>query len=111
MEEFISKFNYEYLYATCLAFDTNHKDHIKNAVEIQKKKQGLKIYMIYFYYTKIWFQRIYHHLKSNIQLLLPWLSKKEAVLIKCMNTLEVTKFNDNYIKKIKLDNTKILIND
>ena len=111
MEEFISKFNYEYLYATCLVFDTNYKEHIKNAIEIQKKKQGLKIYMIYYYFTKIWCQRIYHHLKSNILLLLPWLSNKEAILMKCMNTLEVTKFNDNYIKKIKLDNTKILNND
>ncbi len=111
MEEFISKFNYEYLYATCLAFDTNYKKHIKNAIEIQKKKQGLKIYMIYYYFIKIWCHRIYHHLKSNKLLLLSWLADREAILMKCMNTLEVTKFNDNYIKKIKLDNTKILIND
>ena len=111
MEGFISKFSYEYLYATCLVFDTNYKEHIKNAIEIQKKKQRLKVYMIYYYFTKIWCQRIYHHVKHNILLLLPWLSNKEGILMKCINTLEVTKFNDNYIKKIKLDNTEILITD
>ena len=105
MKEFISKFNYEYLYATCLTFDTNYKSHIKNAIEIQKKKQGLKIYMIYYYFIKIWSQRIYYHLKSNMLLISSWLSNREAILVKCSNTLEVTKYNDNYIKKIKIDNT------
>ena len=111
MKSFISKLNYEYLYATCLVFDTKYKEHITDAIEIQKKKQSLKVYKIYFYIIQIWCQRIYHHLRNNISLLLPWLSNKEGTRMTCMNTIEVAEFNDSNIKKMKLDNTKILFND
>jgi hypothetical protein len=111
MERFIPKFNYEYLYATCFIFDINHREHVRNAMVIQKEKQGLKIYKIYYYFTKIWCQRIYHHFKNNIALLLPRLSNKKGIFMKGTDTFEIAKFNDNHIMKIKLDNTQILFND
>ncbi|MDA8739021.1 glycosyltransferase family 2 protein [Luminiphilus sp.] len=110
MAEVLSTFNYEYLYATCLVFDRKYKTHIKIAIATKKKNKGLKIYKIRYYFIKLWCERISHHLKNNLALLLPWISKKDSIFIKKTDTFEVAKFNDNYIKKLKLNNPKTPFN-
>ena len=70
LETLLEKFNYNYLYATCLVFDTNYKDRVKKNIRTMRKDNQASIILILFYYFDVWKNRLMHHLKNNLKLVL-----------------------------------------
>lgn len=91
-DSLLEKINLNYLYATCLVFDTNYKDRIWKTINNNKKDKGVSLFTICFLYVKVWFHRIAYHVKHNAQYLS---SKKntDKVLV-FENILEVARYND-----------------
>ncbi|WP_185145804.1 glycosyltransferase [Chryseobacterium sp. SNU WT5] len=62
------KLNYNFLYATCLVFDTHYKERIIKTINSSvEKKIGVSKIKINFLYIKVWLKRISYHLKSNMR--------------------------------------------
>lgn len=99
MNKYLQNFNYEYLYASCLVFDTNYKDKVFKC--ISSYKSFLKIFKIGYYYFLIWFKRLSFHLRYNLVLITPFFSNiNEKIFVK-QNILEVAVLNDQLLKAKK----------
>ena len=63
MQKKLKKFNFEYLMACCLVFDTNYRDRAR---QVYQRKSVLYKGMIYYYFILIWIKRLFFHLKINM---------------------------------------------
>lgn len=95
-ENYLEKFNLEYLIANCFVFDTNYKDRINL---IFKELSFLNKLKVIYYYFCVWGKRLNHHLKNNLVLLFPSLITKGNAIFQKNNILEVATLNDELIKK------------
>ena len=100
MAEFLLKFNYEYLYATCLVFDRNYSERVKKIIDQQNPGSlNLRRLRIKFYFILIWLKRILFHLNNNLILVMPDFFKQNNTVFQLKNILEVATINDELIKK------------
>jgi hypothetical protein len=98
MSEYISKFNYEYLYARCFVFDANYNNFIKSAIKVKRGEKKIKMYKIYYYIINFWIKRILFHLRRKATtLLLSLFNHKDDAVIKKDDVLEVALLNDCHI--------------
>ncbi|MBT3465576.1 hypothetical protein HN451_11395 [archaeon] len=98
MSEYISKFNYEYLYARCFVFDANYNNFIKSAIKVKRGEKKIKMYKIYYYIINFWIKRILFHLRrKTTTLLLSLFNHKDDAVIKKDDVLEVALLNDFHI--------------
>ena len=97
MGEYLENFNFEYLYASCLVFDTNYKQRIINCVK--KNNNNLNRYKLLYYYFFIWTKRLNFHVKNNLKFIMPgFLDSNDSVSYK-KNILDVALLNDSEIEK------------
>ncbi|WP_375239809.1 glycosyltransferase [Aurantibacter sp.] len=54
-EALVDNFNFNYLYARCLVFDSKYK---KDIITAHKKNKNSSLLLVYFYFVKIWIKRI-----------------------------------------------------
>lgn len=95
MDEYFEKFNYEYLYASCLVFDTNYINVIKNCAK--DNTSFFKRFKIFFYFISIWFRRLFFHFKNNLIIIIPKILRPKLMNIFKQNIFEVAIINDNMI--------------
>lgn len=99
MDKYLSCFNYKYLYARCLVFDTNFRFVINDLI---KKEIGINLnygnFKILYYFILIWIKRIGFHVKNNLVLLLPDLFKKKNTIYNFQNIREVVAVVDELIE-------------
>ena len=97
MGEYLENFNCEYLYASCLVFDTNYKQRIINCVK--ENNNNLNRYKLLYYYFFIWSKRLNFHFKNNLKFIMPgFLDSNDSVSYK-KNILDVALLNDSEIEK------------
>jgi len=100
MSHLLEELNYEYLYASCLVFDTNYR---KRVIDVMKKNNlnilNFKMIRIFFYFIVIWIKRIIFHMKHNLILLMPELFKHKNTIFHKQNIWEVAILNDEMIEK------------
>jgi len=97
MGEYLENFNCEYLYASCLVFDTNYKQRIINCVK--ENNNNLNRYKLLYYYFFIWTKRLNFHVKNNLKFIMPgFLDSNDSVSYK-KNILDVALLNDSEIEK------------
>ena len=97
MGEYLENFNFEYLYASCLVFDTNYKQRIINCVK--ENNNNLNRYKLLYYYFFIWTKRLNFHVKNNLKFIMPgFLDSNDSVSYK-KNILDVALLNDSEIEK------------
>lgn len=96
MENLMTRFDYNYLYASCLVFDNKYIERIKKAIKKAKQKnKPIKNFKILGYYCWIWIKRIWFHLTKNLLYLLPNISNKNIHALE--NIREVADLNDHMI--------------
>ena len=101
------KLNYNFLYATCLVFDTHYKERIiKTINESLDSKQGVSKVKINFLYVKVWLNRIVYHLKNNMKYLFKNGSSEKVFEKK--DIYEVALLNDKMIEDYLNINSKFL---
>lgn len=105
ISKYLNDFNYEFLYATCLVFDTNYRERVIRIIKQQNYSfLGLNRLRIIYYFIIIWVKRLFSHLKNNINLILPNFLKQKNTIFQKQNILEVAIINDDLIeKKIKIN--------
>lgn len=97
----LDKFNFSYLYATCLVFDTSFTDRVWTSIrKYLKSTKSLFLLNILFLYVKVWFLRISFHLNHNLKYLFSGTDNKNVKYFE--NILDVARYND----KIILDKIK-----
>jgi glycosyltransferase involved in cell wall biosynthesis len=100
MSNHLEKINFEYLYASCIVFDTNYRDRVRNVMkQFNLNFINFKLQKIYYYFILIWINRILFHLRNNLILLLPDVLKQKNKIFKKQNILEVAILNDELIEK------------
>jgi hypothetical protein len=110
MSEYLKEFNYEYLYAACLVFDTNYKERVNNVIKQQNYCfLGFKRSKILYYIIVIWIKRIFLHLKNNLVLVLPDFLNRKNTIFHQKNILEVAIINDGLIERKSKGKSEILI--
>src|SRR5690606_34728740 len=68
-KDLIPKFNFNYLYATCLVFDASYKKRIKEVIKnAQSTDNNISNIKIQLYFFQIWKERLVHHLKNNLRI-------------------------------------------
>lgn len=96
MNEYFKKFNYEYLYASCLVFDTNYKHRV-----IKCTKDHMSFFnrvKIFYYFLTIWFRRLFFHFRNNLVLFVPKILRTKLEIVFKKNILEVAIINDKIIE-------------
>lgn len=103
LEALLEKFNYNYLYATCLVFDTNYKDRVKKNIRAMQKVNQVSFIIILFYYFDVWKNRLMHHLINNLKLIFikEYIGKKEIHkgIYQLEDIFQVAIINDELIEK------------
>lgn len=95
-QDIILNFNFNYLYASCLVFDSHYKKRIKEAINnAEKNGKSVSRLKIQLYFLQIWKDRLLHHLKNNIGIAAS--SKKNSKVFEFANILEVAEKNDEMI--------------
>lgn len=96
--DLVAKFNFNYLYATCLVFDSSFKKRIDESIKKSKvKNYNISELKIKFYYFQIWKNRLLHHLKTTAQVALA--SKASKKIFELENILLVAEKNDTIIEE------------
>lgn len=96
MDVMLRNFNFNYLYATCLVFDTNFNDRIWSTVRFNVgKSKNISLIKIGFLYLKVWLYRINYHLKHNLGYIFSKKNSKNILFFE--NIIEVARYNDNLI--------------
>lgn len=95
MAENLKKFNFEYLIASCLVFDTNYKDRI---YKVYANKSVFSQVRMYFYFIKIWIKRLNFHFKINFKLFAGKLFKSNNTMVNKDNIYDVALYNDKLIE-------------
>ena len=104
MGEYLENFNCEYLYASCLVFDTNYKQRIINCVK--ENNNNLNRFKLLYYYFFIWTKRLNFHVKNNLKFIMPgFLDSNDSVSYK-KNILDVALLNDSEIEKYIIKKNK-----
>jgi len=96
MNEYFKKLNYEYLYASCLVFDSNYINKIKKCV-----KENMSLFRrikIFYYFLAIWFRRLFFHFRNNLVLFIPKILRPKLESSFKQNILEVAITNDKIIE-------------
>lgn len=107
LNEKLLKLNYNFLYATCLVFDTHYKERIiKTINESIDKKLGVSKIKINILYIKVWFKRIVFHLRNNMKYLFKN-NNSEKVFGK-NDIYDVAQLNDKMIEGYVNENGKFL---
>jgi len=97
MDEYLDDFNYEYLYASCLVFDSNYRQRIVKCYrENIRNINGLKFL---YYYVSIWMKRFNFHVKNNMSLIMPRSLKLSSRVSYRPNILDVALINDGEIEE------------
>lgn len=96
MAEDLKKFNFEFMIASCLVFDTNYKERI---YKVYGNKSIFNKSKIYYYYTVIWIKRLNFHFKINFKLLVGRFFKSNNTMVNKDNIYEVSLYNDDLIGK------------
>lgn len=92
----LKRFNYNYLYAACLVFDTR-KDYIIRIWNAYKVNSEANFFKILFIFFKIWSARINFHIKNNLKLLIFNTSAINKSAIHLSNTYDVAEIIDTCI--------------
>ena len=96
MNEYFKKFNFEYLYASCLVFDTNYKHRV---IKCTKDHMSFfKRVKIFYYFFTIWFRRLFFHFRNNLVLISPKICSPKSEIVFKKNILEVAIINDKIIE-------------
>jgi hypothetical protein len=90
----LNKFNFEYLIASCLVFDTNYKDRI---YKVYGEKSIFNKIKIYYYFIIVWIKRLNFHVKVNFEILIGKLFKSNNTMINKENIYDVALYNDELI--------------
>lgn len=93
--ELLNNLNLNFLYATCLVFDTNYKERIIKAINSNKNQKSVSWLEISLLYIKVWKNRIKYHIKHNSKYFS--IEKKNDKVMYFENILEVAKYNDEVI--------------
>lgn len=96
--DLVKKFNFNYLYATCLVFDSSYKNRINESIK-NSTRENLNIskIKIKLYYYLIWKNRLFHHLKNTLKIVIA--SKANKNIFEMENILNVAEKNDRMIEK------------
>lgn len=100
MNEYFKKFNFEYLYASCLVFDTNYKHRVITCTK--GHKSFFKSAKIFYYFFTIWSRRLFFHFRNNLVLIYPKIGSPKLEIVFKKNILEVAIINDKIIESKKL---------
>lgn len=96
----LKKINLNYLYATCLVFDSSYKDRIWKVINQVKGNNEVSPLKISFLYAKVWIYRLSYHLKHNTRYFNPNKTSEKVLFFE--NILEVARYNDQIISsKVK----------
>ncbi|MCX8523532.1 glycosyltransferase [Chryseobacterium formosus] len=94
--DLLEKFNFNYLYACCLVFDSSYKERINKTIKIAKfNKINVSKAKIFFYYIQIWKNRLIHHFKNTIRVAISLKNSKKVFEFE--NIVQVAEKNDEMI--------------
>jgi hypothetical protein len=94
MEDSFKKFNFQYLMANCLVFDTNYRDRV---YQVYQNKNIFYKVKIYYYFIKIWIKRLNFHFKINYNLMIGNRFKLNKKMVNKENIYAVAIYNDELI--------------